>query len=471
LDIPGDLHIQTNDGEYPSNMINVNIFKKLARSSVFWLFVIGIALLVFEGNIRLVERSDDADFLQMAQSKSYISFITVRYLTWSSRIIAETLTYFLVKENLIIWKILNVLMIFLMAYSANRIFRKKVSIIDFVFMLFTFGLIGNRILTSSTFAFHGSFNYMWPTAAGLFALIPLADVFFRSEMPGNLGIKILHGAAIVLSVLSNEQMGLILFVFYCLYLAYAYFKGIKTPKFLYVYLALIFCLLLIFYLAPGNSLRYHAEIVAWYPDFNQISFLTHMSRNITWFYEKYFYEQRYIVLLLGALASYLFYNKTGKRNFILECMTVLPIAMLFMRGIRDYHSLLFIFEAKALEKAFLSYSPWILALPAIMFIYWSIYLVVLAYTLVAIDREKIINLLILAAGMSSMLLMWLSPTIYGSANRVLLVCSIFLAILINKIRIDHELKVEPILLIYGVFPIVNMLIIYTLWMKKYEIHY
>lgn len=158
---------------------------------------------------------------------------------------AESAIYFLVKMNLNIWKFLNVLMIFLLAYSINRIFKKRVGIVDFLFVIATMGFIGHRVLTSSTFAFHGAPNYLWPAAAGIFALIPLADLFLRKEIEKRGYMNFIYGAAVVFAVLANEQIGLILLAFLSLFIGWAKIKKVNVPKEVYIFLSLVIALLLV----------------------------------------------------------------------------------------------------------------------------------------------------------------------------------------------------------------------------------
>lgn len=432
--------------------------KKLIQNILF-IILIGILLFLFQKNITLMPGSDDTFFLSKAQTVPYLTWIIDRYQTWSSRIGADTLIYFLVTTNLVIWKILNILMLFLLSFSANRIFKKTVVMIDFIFVLLTFGLIENHILSSSSFCFNGSFNYLWPSATGLFALIPLADLFFRSQTGNQIYKKIIYPVAITYTCLANEQMGLILLAFYALYVVYAFIKKLRIPKEIYLYCTLIFCLLLVVFLAPGNSIRYTKEIARWYPDFKQISLLTHLERNIAWFFDKMFSLQKYLILVLGIISSYSYAQKFKKRNYLLELMTALVLALLLINGLTNFSTPLFIFNGGLTMQGL---SP---------YIFWSIYFLLLSYTLLKIDEKKVVNILIFLAGICSMLMMWISPTIYGSGNRVMLINSIFLVILINKLRIDYKLNFKSSLLIYGLFPLINMLILFYLWNQSFQIYY
>ncbi|HBI33691.1 MAG TPA: hypothetical protein DEA43_00330 [Candidatus Moranbacteria bacterium] len=439
--------------------LNFGMFKKIVTVNFLVLVFLGIAIFLFQKPIILVPNSDDTIFLEKAQSMSYTGFIIERYNTWSSRIGAESAIYFLVKMNLNIWKFLNVLMIFLLAYSINRIFKKKVGIVDFLFVLATLGLIGHRVLTSSTFAFHGAPNYLWPAATGLFALIPLADIFFRQEREKRLYMHYIYGGAVVFAVLANEQIGLILLAFSVLFIVWAKIKKVNVPKEVYIFLSLVVALLLVVFLAPGNSIRYHAEIGRWYPDFNEISMMTRLERNVVWLFTKLFSQQWYLLALLGISTCYAYFKKFGKRNYVLELLVAFPIGLVLIKGLKNFDDLLFDFgKSKTIDN------------PA-LYVFWSLYLIVLIYSLIKIDEKKIMNALIFSAGISTMLLMWVSPTMYASANRVLFVCSVFLVILINKIRLDSGIEIKKHLLVYSVFPIISMIILFLDWSKNFIIRY
>lgn len=429
------------------------------NTKVAVLLLIGVAIFLFHNPIRLVENSDDTIFLEKAETMNYSDFISERYMTWSSRIGAETAIYFLVTMNLNVWKVINVLMIFLLAYSINRIFKEKVTLFDYVFVLATLALIGQRVLTSSSFAFHGAPNYLWPAATGIFALIPLADLFFRNVKENRPYMKILYGIAILYTVFSNEQVALILLAFTLLFIGYSKFKKNKIPAAIFAYLAIIIASLLVVFLAPGNSIRYEAEIGRWYPDFNEISMKTRMIRNVSWLYGKLFSQQWYLFIVLGIMTAYVYFKRYGKRNYLLEVMISIPFGLVLIKGLKNFDDLLFDFGKKGTIE-----NIWI-------YLFWSLYMAVILYSLFKVDKRKIFYLLILSAGIFSMLLMWVSPTMYASANRVLLVCSIFLVILINKLRIDSGLEIKKHLLIYSVFPVINMIIIFLDWSKRYTIRY
>lgn len=421
------------------------------------MLIASILLFLFQKDI-VLSGLDDNLIQRIAETIPYREWIRESYYNWSGRIGANALIYLLVVLNLNIWKALNALMICLLAYSINRIFKRQVTFIDFLFVLFTFGLISQRILTSSTFCFHGSFAYLWPFVAGIFSLIPLADIFFRSEQPKR-ALMPLYLAAIVYSVLSNEQIGLVLFTLYGLYVLYAWVTKKECSYELYGFLALIFGLLLVVLLAPGNAIRYQAEIKRWYPDFNDISFALWLKRNIEWFFEKFFIQQWRLVILLGGIASYCHYKVLKQRNYVLEILVVTAIAAALITDLKGLDDWLFAFKK---DSSFRSFFP---------YLFWSVYLLALSYSLVKIDDKWIFNLILLAAGISSMLLIWFSPTIYGSGNRVLLLCSIILIILINKLRLQSQIMINRFIIYYGIFSVINMLGLLRLWGYGFEIYY
>ena len=425
---------------------------------ILFVILIGLALLFFQKKINITTNPDDIAWQQSIQQKSYAEWITQRYTTWSSRVGAETAAYFLVTQNLVIWKTLNVLMIFLLAYSVTRTLKKKVTIEDFVFVLLTLGFIGWRILTSSSFCFNGSLNYLWPLAMGIFALIPLADSYFHSEHSHRFYMWVLYALSATFAILSNEQLAFVLLGLYGLYVVNNIFKKKKVAKGTILFLLLIVALVAVLVLSPGNHLRYQSEILKWYPDFNKISLGTHLIRDLSWFYGSFFSEMRTLVLLLGFTVYYIYLKKIKKRSHLFEGLLGLYLGFMIL-------SLMFYWDT---ISGIIAYPTLLIVL---LIVFWTLFFLMLLFFLSKLNDHGRLYGVILMTGLASMLLLWASPTIFASGHRVLLICSVFLVILINKLRLDNDIKVNKILIYYLIPPLINLTVILFSWRYGFVMAY
>lgn len=433
----------------------------ISWQAIIFILVLFGGLFLFQKEIDLQPDSDDMIFYDRVHQVSYGEWMTDRYRGWSGRIGYETSMYIFLHLPIWVEKSVNAGMILLFAYGVNRLFVRRVKMIDFLFVLCLFGFIGQRILTGSTFALHAMPNYFWPVTLGILALVPLADRFF-GRREGGVGIRILYGLGLVFSVFANEQMAILLLGFYGLAVLFFGIQKKYVPIWMYVYLGIMAVAILNIFFAPGNDVRYASEIVRWYPEFSQLSVWDCLVRGGVWFFKKFFEGQQYLVLLLGAVASMAYWMRLQKRNYLLECLVAFPVATLFMKGIRDFDKLLFDFND---SKNFALGDVW-------MYVYWSVYLFVLLYVLFRIDAKKFLYPIIFLAGISTMLLMFASPTIYASANRVLLVNSAFLIVLINGIRIQNRIPIQKYLFIFAIFAVVHLLTLFFLWEQKgFHIYY
>lgn len=446
------------------SFLNQRIWKM--RLTWGWLFlIIGIfaLLLLFQKEIALQKGTDDMIFYERTNQISYLEWMKERYFGWSGRIMAETSLYIFLHLSIWVEKVVNAVIIMLFAYTANRLFKKNVTKSDFLFVLCLFGFIAQRILTSSTFAFHAAPNYFWPIVFGLFSFIPIADIFFGRETKRKGFEYFLYGTALIIAVFSNEQILLVLCGFFCSFLLYhRLFLKKAIPWHIYMYGVTLLVALGNMLIAPGNSMRYTSEITRWYPEFSHMEWAQKLERGLVWFYKKFFSEQRYLVLFVGTVTCVAYWRELKKRNFLLEGLVAFSVATLFMKGIKDFDGLLFDFDK---SKDFLMTDIWI-------YLYWSVYLILLAFSLIKIDRRRFMYVLILFAGIASMFVMFVSPTIYASANRILLMNSILMILLINAIRIHFEFPIKKYLFILIIFATTHLAILFMMWEKKgFHIYY
>lgn len=100
--------------------------KKVINSIYLPFILLGIVLIIV--HIPLVKFGDDLWFQNMLNEKGLIEYTTQRFNNWTSRNIIETVLVTLSNTHvsMVIWKILNVCIFELLAYSTYTLFVKNI---------------------------------------------------------------------------------------------------------------------------------------------------------------------------------------------------------------------------------------------------------------------------------------------------------------------------------------------------------
>ena len=150
-----------------------------------FLLFIYIVLYLIHFKISMVNGTDDVWFADVSNTTPLIEWITMRYMTWSGRILPDTMLYLLLDEYLWIWRLLNPFFLVLLAYSIVKMIKKEVTRIELVLVIVIMGYISFGILNSGFFWITGSMNYLWPIALGFFGIVPFASSVFNQDKISN----------------------------------------------------------------------------------------------------------------------------------------------------------------------------------------------------------------------------------------------------------------------------------------------
>ena len=124
---------------------------------------------------------DDAYFADALDRQTLGEFLLDRYLHWSGRLPIDAAAALLL-DHLWIWRLVNVCMVAWLCASVGRLgFGRRLD--PFAGTACAFALLWcmpSPVLRDAAWWVSGSFNYLWPTAAGLAAMVPLFDRRVRS---------------------------------------------------------------------------------------------------------------------------------------------------------------------------------------------------------------------------------------------------------------------------------------------------
>ncbi|MCR5272116.1 MAG: hypothetical protein K6E13_03935 [Lachnospiraceae bacterium] len=221
------------------------------------LIVLSIVIVLMHLNMH---ESDILDakryFATVLDQYSMRAFLSIRYHTWSSRIVIEAVLAILAR-HLVLWGILDSLVMILLFFSMKKILGLKNNepctwiLVGTIFMYY----MGDM---SSAGWVASLMNYMWPLAFGAFVMGTAVDGI-RGEKVSPIRITLSFPALIYAA--NMEQMSALLLAFYILAIAYEFIVKNKRPHILlWIGFIIVICELIFIVTCPGNAVRATEEI-------------------------------------------------------------------------------------------------------------------------------------------------------------------------------------------------------------------
>ena len=206
---------------------------------------------------------DDIKYAKILNNQTIIEYINFRYFNWSSRLIIDTLLAILARQNMIIWKILDIIIytsgIYYIIKLVNKSYSKKIAFFGILlFLMYPFYEMASAGWISTTL------NYSWCFALGMISFIPL---IYESQGEKVNGYVYIISFVALLYATNQEQSGALIFGFNLLYLINSLINKRDINKFNVLAIAVSAAALIFIFTCPGNSLRFAHEVSYWYPEF------------------------------------------------------------------------------------------------------------------------------------------------------------------------------------------------------------
>lgn len=412
---------------------------------------------------------DDIKYSQLSNSYTLLDWLSYRYFNWSGRMFPDALAYLLLDNEVWLWRLLNPLVLIILSYSIIRLIKKNVSFKDVIVAFLLVGFFAQNVLSSGVFWITGSLNYLWPITFAVIAMIPFADRVFKNESIEN---KVSFYIYLILGFLSsfgNEQVALCMSCFSVISLIYLYIRNKIIDKKLIIISGIILLGTSILLLAPGNQIRWVKEVNFWFPGFDHLSIKDHFYIGIIWMYGELFNDMKYLVLLLSFIVILIsFKHPLLQKNWLSMIFTILFGAIIYLHITGYYFENLYNFsyikEFRLTESLFTMKIDLQFFIALLPYIFWTVYSLLLMYLILKISKNKIFMFLCIAASVATLGVMFFSPTIYGSGNRVLTVASVIISIIVCQLIINNKLNQNRgLVLIIGSFSIINLVICYYKW--------
>lgn len=374
---------------------------------------------------------DEVWFKKYSNSNLWV-YLLERYETWTSRLIIEASMVTLLKFPFFVWMILDSFMITLIAYCINYLFVNKKSIGKIVLVFMAIFLYSFPEIAVNTGWIATSMNYIWPLALGLVAFIPI-----KNRYDGKCEKWYYYPVYLVslLYACNQEQMCLIIFVFYFLFIIDLYRKKkLTVPIIIFEFIALASLLFIV--TCPGNNSRNILETAHWYPAYQNFGIFGKLYLGITTTGIISLNILNIPLFFLSILLPFLVYYKRKLGwAFFVSCIPfniflvfniLREVIIKIFPGFIYIKDKLFDYSNTISNLNFASYEPFVMILLSILLlgsIFISLYVIIQ-------KKDQILMLLIFLAGVVSRVIMGFSSTIYASGNRTFIFMNFSIIILI-----------------------------------------
>lgn len=234
-----------------------------------WLpyFYMAVVLLIIHSFIQINNNDDITYATLLTKNNNIFQILYSRYMHWSSRVVIEFFLLYIVKSALE-WKIVNILMYLLMAFSISQLLpgkkeRYKNYIIVSLLLLYPLGEMDSAGWCAT------STGYFWTIALGCYSMLAIKKVMDKERI--HWYEYILYSFAIIYAA-NHEQMACCLLGIYTCILIYMMFTH-KQPGFLWIQAGIILVEFGFIMLAPGNLERKTLTMVQVRPDYAGVSII------------------------------------------------------------------------------------------------------------------------------------------------------------------------------------------------------
>lgn len=395
-----------------------NFFKSNTRIAVLILFILEFCISIWI----TPDKYDSEFFINQVKEMSVLNFVKMRYQTWTSRILIETLIGVILLKSRFVWVILNTLMMTILGYSILKLFVKNDDK-SLVWMTICFILLYplNKIASCDWGA--GSMNYTWPLAMLLFSAISIKKIcneekIAKYQYP-------LYSLALIFACNQEQSCAIALgayFVFTFLYIL----KHKKVHPFFIIQCILILLSLAFVATCPGNYARKSNEISTYYADFASFSMLDKISLGLTATVNQLLLNTN-VVFLVFSLVTTVYIFKQYKNNLYRAISLVPFVACLAFGVLKDIVCKMYPYfgifcEILMKEDTMLNaenYLNFINFLPLVLafVILGSMLLNIL---LIFKNLKSNVAIVIFLLGVMSRMALGFSPTVFASTDRTFL---------------------------------------------------
>ena len=437
------------------------IINKIYINKYYILFAFIIGIFIINYNYR---GGDDLIYRKKILEMGIRNFVITEYLKWSGRLSMIIIPALVIKYDIVVWKILNIVVSFLFLKGFSYYYKAVVtneekSKIDKI-ILISFFFIYPYTVTSSVVWMSGSYQYLWAFTSFIYAMFPFYKLIFISNKVNFSKLRWCLFYFAMFCAAYVEQEFLIISVLGTI----AMFCIMKNNKienkekknitFYYIFFIIN---LIISRLSPGFKNRVATEI-RWYPNWENMPFIYRVYEAINLSNRHVIFGSNILFFVLILFLSILIYKKWGKNIKILFFPLIYIILNLFPLDIFSNNLVTWYFDSKNLyadnsqtlfiEKAaklflFDISKPFndikikeIEYIPSIISFLLIIFISIILYNIFVDKKKAILIFLIYWAGFFSFYVMAFMPAIYAVGSRAFLVLDCLILFIISQLYIE-----------------------------------
>lgn len=370
-----------------------------------------VALLAFGVFCKIHYSSgDDAFFDHYVHTMSYLDYIQARYMTWTGRIGGESLVYLVFTLGIWAWRVVNAFMVaavpmLLLMITGLRVDWRTLT-------LACAGYLFMDIITCGHAAVwvNGSIFYTWSLVCTLLCIyFNLKGASLRAREGGAVLFPLIFFAAS-----SIEQIGFALLAFFAFTIAYRLWKKEPLPPLLIAQTCFLVAVLAVVLMAPGNSVRVAQETEQWFPAFAVMPFAERAFISVQWLLSSLANEGKLFLVFIwiGCLLTAPQKSKAVTAlTAVFTAVALLPFARINVLADTGIN-----YIDPAVPPAVFPSAAHATALNIVSMAWWA---VAGTFTFYTLKRSMgLTGVALFAVALLCEAMMFFSPTIYASGERV-----------------------------------------------------
>lgn len=385
---------------------------KKIKSSSYFPFLLLFCIYMVIHLLCTINFGDDPIFSQIPQSE-ILSRLRWNYYNWSTRLIIEFVYYNLYHFPLIIWRILDSLIMVLIAYSIMKLFSTTISkktsyLICALVLLYPFIQMSSAGWISTTA------NYTWPLALGLYGMTYLRHIYDKTRVYW--WQHILFCLSFIYAG-NSEQIVCLLLVFYAIFIIYFLKKRSFHFPMLLHFSILVF--LFIFKVTgPSNSLVNLTIAKAYYPNYYSQSLVSRITDTFISTCGHFIKYANPILLLLLFILCFLVYTK--HKNWHYRMISTLPLILCL--GIAIFSNARFsqFYAFSTFDNGFISvynFNHFAEYVPLITYLFILFSIMLSIYLIWGTSAKTLVAELIFVGGFATRMILTFSASVYASGLR------------------------------------------------------
>ena len=245
-----------------------NQFNRIYKSDYFPFFIL-LILVIIPHILLKTNYGDDVDFRARIANQGFLNLNKWFMESWSSKSIIIFFMLGFMRLPDIFWRIFDVFMIMLLAFSISKIFSTPKTKKLFNWFIAAFFLLYPFTHMKSAGWISTTCSYIFPLALGVFGLVYIRKYLDKQKVRP---IEYVLYFAATFYAANTEQMTVILFLIYFVFMVYSFYK--KRPSF-FMIIQLLVCTANIIYVAihPGHILRNLEQTIVYFPNFGMMSLM------------------------------------------------------------------------------------------------------------------------------------------------------------------------------------------------------